>query len=91
MQKLNNQEQYRKDISRIDKDHIAAIFMTLCGMNGVVDEESYYKLIYDFHYKDSNVDTLFKQQAKQAVDKAYPEIYAKYLQRQESESDTSRG
>ena len=85
MQKLNNQEQYRKDISRIDKDHIAALFMTL------VDEESYYKLIYDFHYKDSNVDTLFKQQAKQAVDKAYPEIYAKYLQRQESESDTSRG
>lgn len=91
MQNLNNQEQYVKDITNIDKDHVAAIFMTLCGMNGVVDEESYYKLIYDFLYKDSNIDTLFKQQAKEAVDKAYPEIYAKYLQIQQSQSDTSRG
>ena len=91
MAELNTQEKYFKYISSIDKDHVAAIFMTLCGMNGIVDEQSYKDFIYEIHYKDSNLDTLFKQQAKEARDKAYPELYNKYLEIQKSQEDTSRG
>ena len=44
---MKTQETYRTDIEFIDKDHVASLFMALCEMNEVYDENSYYVFIAD--------------------------------------------
>ena len=97
-EKLENQNtggtaQENENIEETTLDDLESYLLEQGVLSGKRTEVDAEKIMAEagFAYKDSNVDTLFKQQAKQAVDKAYPEIYAKYLQRQESESDTSRG
>ena len=64
---MKTQQTYRTDIEFIDKDHVASLFMALCEMNEVYDENAYYTFIADI-LADSDTDYLKNEILQASID-----------------------